>query len=119
MEKRLAPEAVKARRERAKRSEQRVEARREASGNASLAARGMDTTDVMASKAHIDAIALRLRAGGLPGTLGTLRVLALADLTQGRDPLHRLSPQRVGANVRYAVADAQQEDADLGLAEHV
>ncbi len=31
----------------------------------------------------------------------------------------RLSPQRVGAHVRYAVADAQQEDADLGLAEHV
>ncbi len=31
----------------------------------------------------------------------------------------RLSPQRVGANVRYAVTDAQQEDAELGLAEHV
>jgi hypothetical protein len=25
----------------------------------------------------------------------------------------------VGANVRYAVTDAQQEDAELGLAEHV
>jgi amino acid transporter len=31
----------------------------------------------------------------------------------------RLSPQRVGANVRYAVTDARQEDAELGLAEHV
>jgi hypothetical protein len=93
LEKRLAPEAVKARKERAKRNEQRVEARREASGNASLSGREMDTTDVMASKAHIDAIALRLRAGGLAGPLGTLRVLALADLTQGRDPLNRLRPQ--------------------------
>lgn len=93
LEKKLAPEAVKARRERAKRNEQRVEARREASGNASLSGREMDTADAMASKAHIDAIALRLRAGGLPGPLGTLRVLALADLTQGRDPLDRVEPK--------------------------
>ena len=93
LEKRLAPEAVKARKERIKKSEQRVEARREASGNASLSGREMDTTDVMASKAHIDAIALRLRAGGLPGSLGALRVIVLGDLTQGRDPLNRLEPQ--------------------------
>ena len=53
----------------------------------------MDTADVMASKAHIDALAMKLRAGGLPGPLGTLRVLALADLTQGRDPLDRLTPR--------------------------
>jgi hypothetical protein len=93
LEKRLAPEAVRARKERAKRSEQRVEARREASGNASLSGREMDTADVMASKAHIDAIALRLRAFGLPGSLGALRVMVLGDLTQGRDPLDRLEPQ--------------------------
>ena len=97
LEKRLAPEAVKARRERAKRSEQRVEARRESSGNASLSGREMDTADVMASKAHIDALAMKLRAGGLPGPLGTLRVLALADLTQGRDPLDRLKSHDLAA----------------------
>ncbi|WP_187366149.1 HNH endonuclease signature motif containing protein [Trebonia kvetii] len=91
MEMKLAPEAVRARSERAKRTGQRVEARREPSGNASLSGREMDTADVMASKAHIDALAMKLRAGGLPGPLGTLRVLALADLTQGRDPLDRLT----------------------------
>ena len=90
LEKKLNPEGVKARRERARRNEQRVEARRELSGNASLSGREMDTADVLASKAYIDALAGRLRRGGLPGTLGNLRVQALADLTQGRDPLSRL-----------------------------
>ena len=63
IEMRLAPEAVKARRERVKRNEQRVEARREWSGNACLSGREMDTADVMASKAYLDAIAIRLRNG--------------------------------------------------------
>jgi hypothetical protein len=97
LEKRLAPEAVAARRERARRCGQRVEARRELSGNASLAGREMTTTDVMASKAYLDAIAARLRAGGLPGPAGALRVLALADLTQGRNPLDRLTAQHPAA----------------------
>jgi hypothetical protein len=90
LEKKFAPEAVRARRERAKRDEQRVEARRELSGNASLSGREMDTAVAMASKAYIDAIAVKLRSGGLAGSLGALRVLAMADLTQGRDPLDRL-----------------------------
>lgn len=98
IEMRLAPEAVKARRERVKRNEQRVEARREWSGNACLSGREMDTADVMASKAHLDAVAIRLRNGGLPGTLGALRVLALADLTQGRNPLDRLRPADLAAS---------------------
>lgn len=88
----LDPEAVKARKERARRCDQRVETRREASGNASLSGREMDTADVIASKAFIDAVAARLRRGGLPGSLGALRVLAMTDLTQGRDPLARLNP---------------------------
>ncbi len=58
LEKRLNPEAVKARKEHAKQHGQRVEARREASGNASLAGRELDTADVLASKAHIDALAV-------------------------------------------------------------
>ncbi len=93
LEKRLAPESVKARKERTRRDEQRVEARREVSGNASLSGREMDTADVMASKAYLDALAAQLRAGGVPGPLGSLRVAVLADLTQGRNPLDRLGPQ--------------------------
>jgi len=93
LEMKLNPAAVAARKEHARRSEQRVEARREASGNASLAGRELDTADVLASKAHIDAIAAKLRASGLvDGPLDRLRALALTDLTQGRNPLDRIKP---------------------------
>jgi hypothetical protein len=94
LEMKLNPEAVAARKERAKRSEQRVEARREASGNASLAGRELDVADVLASKAYLDAVAAKLRASGLvDGPLDRLRALALTDLTQGRDPLDRIKPR--------------------------
>jgi hypothetical protein len=90
LEMKLAPEAVAARKRLARR-DQRVEARREESGNASLSGRELDTADVMASKTYIDAIAAQLRGSGLvPGTLGQLRALALTDLTQGRNPLDRI-----------------------------
>jgi predicted CxxxxCH...CXXCH cytochrome family protein len=93
LEMKLNPEAVAVRKEHAKRTEQRVEARRENSGNASLAGRELDTADVLASKAYLDAIAAKLRASGLvDGPLDRLRALALTDLTQGRDPLDRLKP---------------------------
>jgi hypothetical protein len=90
LELKFAPEAVAARKTIAK-QDRRVEARREQSGNASLSGRELDTADVIASKAYIDAIALKLRDSGLlEGTLGHLRALALTDLTQGRDPLDRI-----------------------------
>ena len=92
LEMKLNPEAVAARRERARRDGQRVEARREASGNASLAGRELDTADVLASKAHLDAVAARLHQAGVPGSLDRLRALALTDLTQGRDPLAAPGP---------------------------
>jgi hypothetical protein len=92
LELKLAPAAVAARKTLAK-QDQRVEARREESGNASLSGRELDTTDVIASKAYIDAIAVKLRNSGLvEGNLGRLRALALTDLTQGRDPLDRIKP---------------------------
>jgi Domain of unknown function (DUF222) len=92
LELKLAPEAVAARKTLA-RHDRRVEARREQSGNASLSGRELDTADVIASKAYIDDIALRLRAcGRIEGTLGQLRALALTDLTQGRNPLDRIKP---------------------------
>ncbi len=71
LELKLAPEAVRARKELARQLDQRVEARREESGNASLSGRELDTADVIASKAYIDAVAVRLRDSGLvDGTLG-------------------------------------------------
>jgi hypothetical protein len=94
LELKLAPEAVAARRKLARELDQRVEARREESGNASLAGRELDTAAVIASKAYIDAIAAQLRGSGLiGGTLGRLRALTLIDLTQGRDPLDRIRPR--------------------------
>jgi hypothetical protein len=103
LEMRLAPEAVRARKELARQLGQRVEARREESGNASLAGRELDTADVIASKAHIDAIAVKLRDSGLiEGTLDTLRALALVDLTQGRDPLDRIRPRQAANPARPA-----------------
>jgi hypothetical protein len=104
LELKLAPEAVAARKTLA-RQDQRVEARREQSGNASLSGRELDTADVIASKSYIDAIALRLRdSGRIEGTLGQLRALALTDLTQGRDPLDRIKPMPVTPS-RPAPAD--------------
>lgn len=95
LEQKLDPDAARARKERTQRTDQRVEVRREASGNASLSGREMDTADVIASKAYLDALAIKLRTGGLAGTIGVLRVLALADLTQGRNPLDRIQPAPV------------------------
>jgi hypothetical protein len=92
LEMKLAPEAVKARREHARRTLQRVEVRREESGNASVAGREMDNGDALAAKAHIHAFALRLRRAGVPGSLDQLRLAVFADLTAGRDPLGRLVP---------------------------
>jgi hypothetical protein len=103
LEMKLDPEAVKARREHARRTRQRVEVRREESGNASVAGREMDTADALAAKAHIHALALRLRRAGLPGTLDQLRLLVFSDLTAGRDPLNRLT--------RAVAHDAAQDKA--------
>ena len=87
----LDPEAFKRGKEQARADRQRVAAGREESGNAFLSGRELAIEDALASKAHIDALAVALRRGGLPGTLQQLRVLAFNDLTQGRDPLDRLT----------------------------
>ena len=65
LEMKLNPEAVKARKEHARQTRRRVEVRREDSGNASLAGRELDTADALASKAYIDAVAVRIRNSGL------------------------------------------------------
>ena len=90
---------------------QRVIAGREESGNAFLSGRELAIEDALASKAHIDALAVALRRGGLPGTLQRLRVLAFNDLTQGRDPRGRLtSPGPAGTAGR----DARQDSPPAG-----
>jgi hypothetical protein len=128
LEKRLNPEGVAARREHAKRNEQRVEARRELSGNASLSGRELATADVMAGKAHIDAIAVKLRNSGLiDGTLDRLRALTFTDLTQGRNPLDRIklrdsglasdgSKPRDSSPLRPAPAQPADGDGEPGRA---
>jgi len=87
LEMKLDPDAVRRRRERAAKDGRRVEVRRERSGNAAIAGRELEVADVLAAKAHIDAVALGLRNAGVPGTLQHLRASVLTALLQGRDPL--------------------------------
>jgi hypothetical protein len=61
LEMKLDPEAVRIRKEHAKSTRQRVEVRRELSGNASLSGRELDTAQALACKAHIEAVAVKLR----------------------------------------------------------
>ena len=102
----LDPEAFKRGKEQARADRQRVVAGREESGNAFLSGRELAIEDALASKAHIDALAVALRRGGLPGTLQQLRVLAFNDLTQGRDPLDRLTSPGPAAPTRRPASRA-------------
>ena len=86
LEMKLDPEGVQRREDEARADGQRVEARREASGNSCLSGRELAIEDALASMAFIDAPRPTLRRGGLPGTLQELRALVFNDRTQGRDP---------------------------------
>jgi hypothetical protein len=55
LELKLNPEGVRARKEHAKQTRQRVEVRREDTGNASIAGRELDTVDALGCKSYIDA----------------------------------------------------------------
>jgi len=111
----LDPEAFKRGKEQARRERQRVVAGREESGNAFLSGRELAIEDALASKSYIDALAVALRRGGLPGTLGQLRVLALTDLTQGRDPRDRLtSSHSPEADPEPTPGEPAKPDADRG-----
>jgi Domain of unknown function (DUF222) len=108
----LDPEAMKRGKEQTRADRQRVVAGREESGNAYLSGRELAIEDALASKAHIDALALALRRGGLPGTLQRLRVLAFTDLTQGRDPLSRLGGPRPAGQAAGDDPGADAHDSD-------
>jgi hypothetical protein len=107
---RLGPDAFQRGKDQDHRDRQRITAGRELSGNAFLSGRELATQDALAAKAHIDALAVALRRGGLPGTLHQLRVLAFNDLTQGRNPLDRLTGPRPAGPYRQAQPDARQHN---------
>ena len=80
----LDPEAVRKRKEAAKR-QTHVRPFRENSGNAGMVARELPSDEVLASWQHVEQRALDLRAAGVPGSLRELRVRAYLDLLQERD----------------------------------
>src|SRR3984957_8361433 len=94
LELKLNPDGVRARKEHMRQTRQRVEVRREDSGNASLAGRELDTLDALASKAYIDALAVRIRNHGhAEGGLEMTRARVMTELLQGRNPLDLLKPR--------------------------
>ena len=112
LEMKLDPEAARIRKEHAKSTRQRVEVRRELSGNASVAGRELDTATALACKANVDAIAVRLRNHGrLDGTLSSIRALVMTELLQGRDPLDLI---HAGPSRESRPAADPAEDGSLG-----
>jgi hypothetical protein len=106
LEMKLDPEAVRIRKEHARSTRQRVEVRRELSGNASIAGRELDTARALACKAYIDAVAVKVRNhGGLEDSLSSVRALVMTELLQGRDPLNLLRPRPAAGGPRPAEAD--------------
>jgi hypothetical protein len=81
---RLDPDAVRKRKEKARR-EARVRSFREESGNAGISGREMPSVEVLASMQHVEDRARALRDAGVPGTWEELKVRALLDLLQERD----------------------------------
>jgi hypothetical protein len=97
---RLDPEAVRKRKEKARR-EAHVRAFREDSGNAGISGREMPSVEVLASMQHIEHRARALRDAGVPGTWEELKARALLDLLQERDS-------------RPAPAEAPVQGSDAG-----
>ena len=106
LEMKLDPEAVRIRKEHAKNTRQRVEVRRELSGNASIAGRELDTAKALACKAYIDAVAVKVRNyAGLEESLSSIRAHVMSELLQGRDPLTLALPNPARRS-RPAVPDS-------------
>ena len=116
----LNPEAEARRKRRATRRKARVEKFMERSGNYALAVREMPVEEILASEAHIRALAAYLRSHGVAASQREAEVMVYLDLTQGRDPLDRIPPGRdpaaSGASPRpgrdNASANAGTGDAD-------
>jgi len=114
LEMKLNPDGVKARKEHAKLTRQRVELRREDSGNASIAGRELDTVTALACKSYIDAVAVRIRNHGhADGPLSMIGVRVMTELLQGRDPLDLIKPRPRFAD-RRATEPPTPADAQPG-----
>src|SRR4029077_9154076 len=111
----LDPDAVKKRKEAAKR-EAHVRRFREESGNAGMVARELPSDEVLASWQHVEQRALDLRAAGLPGTLQDLRVRAYLDLLQERDsravPAAPVPADSAGAGLDQPATDQPPPDSN-------
>ena len=90
----LSPEAERKRKERATRRKARVEKFLEKSGNYALAVREMPVEEILASEQHIRGLASYLRRHGVKLGQREAEVMVYLDLTQGRDPLDRIPPDR-------------------------
>ncbi|MGD0246352.1 MAG: DUF222 domain-containing protein [Streptosporangiaceae bacterium] len=114
---RLDPDAVRKRKDKARR-EARVRSFREESGNAGISGRELPSVEVLASMQHVEERARALRAAGVPGTWEELKVRATLDLLQERDS--RPAPggpapggPGLGAQVTITVPDTAL-DGDTG-----
>jgi hypothetical protein len=112
LELKLNPDGVKARREHAKATRQRVEVRREDTGNAAIAGRELDTVTAIACKAYIDALAVRIRNyDHVEGPVSMIGARVMTELLQGRNPLDLIMP-RPRLNLTDQPGDTQIKETE-------
>ena len=109
-----SPEAERKRKEKATRRKARVEKFLEKSGNYALAVREMPVEEILASEAHIRGLAAYLRRHGVKLGQREAEVMVYLELTQGRDPLDRIPPERRDHAVRRGPAPHGDSVATAG-----
>ena len=92
LEMRLDPDGVRQRKDEAARKHRRVEARQEASGNASLSGRELAVEEALTAKNSVWAEAAALRNAGLDVSLREARTIVYLDRLRGLNPWDRLNP---------------------------
>jgi hypothetical protein len=92
LEMKLDPDGVRQRKEEAARRHRRVEARQEASGNASLAGRELAVDEALTAKNSVWAEAAALCNAGLDVPLREARTIVYLDRLRGLNPWDRLTP---------------------------
>ena len=110
---RLDPEAVRKRKEQAKR-DAHVRCFREDSGNAGISGRELPSVEALAAMQHISDRARQLRAAGMPGTLEELKVRALLDLLREQDSRLTLDtlPAEDGVDAGSSAGPGQDSSPD-------